>query len=407
MSDPDPLATQAALRVGGKTFSRASLLWGLTSLLLVGGSFAGYRYWQGRAFEVTEDAYVGGNQVQLMPQISGSVSTIYADDSDLVHAGQTLVKLDQTDRQIALEQAEAALAQAVRDVRVMLATRDQLQAELSMRRAQLASADGDVARREGLTARGLVPREELDHARDAVITASAAVQAAQETLAATRARVDGTRIDTHPNVAQAAAHVKEAYLALQRTTLRAPVSGYVAKRAVQVGQRVESGMPLLSIVALDELWVDANFKEVQLRQVRIGQSAKVTVDLYGQKVEFAGEVAGVGIGTGAAFALLPAQNASGNWIKIVQRVPVRIRLSAEQLATHPLRIGLSTRVQVDLSKEGPQLAATPRARPAYETSVYAADAAAADALIHEIVASNSGGKISRTKRASDLGLAAR
>jgi len=417
MSDPDPLATQPGLAVGGKRFSRASLLWGLSALLAVGGSFAGYRYWQGRSFETTEDAYVGGNQVQLTPQIAGSVSTIYADDSDLVHAGQALVKLDHTDRQIALEQAEAALAQAVRDVRVIFATRDQLQAELTVRQAQLASASADVARREGLTSRGLVPREELEHARDAVTTASAAMQAAQETLTATRVRVDGTSVDNHPNVAQAAARVKEAYLALQRTTLRAPVSGYVARRAVQVGQRVEPGMPLMSIVALDELWVDANFKEVQLRKMRLGQSVKVTVDLYGQQVEFSGEVAGVGIGTGAAFALLPAQNASGNWIKIVQRVPVRIRLSPEQLGTHPLRIGLSTRVQVDLSKAGPQLAAAPRAAPAYETSVYAADAVAADALIREIVASNSGGKLSRVRihnnaahespRASDLGLAAR
>jgi membrane fusion protein (multidrug efflux system) len=406
MSNPEP--PQPALRVGGKTFSRNLLLWSLTLLLAVAGaSWAGYWYWRGGAYETTEDAYVGGNQVQLMPQIAGSVSTIYADDTDLVHAGQTLVKLDEADRQIALEQAQAALAQAVREVRVMFATRAQLQAEVSMREAQLASANADVARREGLTARGLVPREELEHARDAVTTATAAVQAAQETLTATRARVDGTRIDDHPTVAQAAARVKEAYLALQRTTLRAAVSGYVAKRVVQVGQRVEPGMPLLSIVPLDALWIDANFKEVQLRAMRIGQSAKVTVDLYGQQVEFAGEVAGVGIGTGAAFALLPAQNASGNWIKIVQRVPVRIRLNPEQLNTHPLRIGLSTRVRVDLSKDGPQLAAAPRAAPAYETSVYTADAVAADAMIREIVASNSGGQRARGKPAERLGLAAK
>jgi membrane fusion protein (multidrug efflux system) len=404
MSNPDPQPPQPALHVGGQRFSRRLLLGSLTVLVVVAGaSFAGYRYVHGRAYETTEDAYVGGNQVQLMPQIAGSVSTIYADDMDLVRAGQTLVKLDQTDRQIALEQTQAGLAQAVREVRVMFATRSQLQAEVSMREAQLASVNADVVRREGLTARGLVPREELEHARDAVVTATAAVQAAQESLAATQARVDGTSIDDHPNVAQAGARVKEAYLALQRTTLRAPVSGYVAKRAVQVGQRVESGMPLLSIVPLDALWVDANFKEVQLREMRIGQTAMVTVDLYGQHMEFAGEVAGVGIGTGAAFALLPPQNASGNWIKIVQRVPVRIRLNPEQLSTHPLRIGLSTRVRVDLSKAGPQLAAAPRSTPAYETSVYAEDAIAADAMIREIVASNAGGKISRGKHAQGRG----
>jgi len=407
MTHPDPQPAQPALRMFGRTFSRSSLLWSLTAVLItVAGSFAGYRHWHGRSYETTEDAYVSGNQVQLMPQIAGSVSTIFADDTDLVHAGQTLVKLDQADRQIALEQAQAALAQAVRDVRVMFATRAQLHAEVAMRQAALEGANADVTRREGLTARGLVPREELEHARDSVKTASAAVQAARETLAATKARVDGTTVHDHPAVAQAAAHVKEAYLALQRTTLRAPVSGYIAKRAVQVGQRVEPGMPLLAIVPLDDLWVDANFKEVQLRGMRIGQPAKVTVDLYGQQVEFGGEVAGVGIGTGAAFALLPAQNASGNWIKIVQRVPVRIRLDMQQLTAHPLRIGLSTRVSVDLRPDGPQLAAAPRVTPAYETSVYAADVVAADELIGEIVAANSGGKRARNQHSQALGMTA-
>ncbi len=400
MTNPDSPAAQPTLRMFGKQFSRASLLWSLTAVLALGGAAVfGYEHFAGRLYEATEDAYVNGNQVQLMPQISGSVSTIYADDTDLVHAGQTLVKLDQTDRQIALDQAQASLAQAVREVRVMFATRGQLSAEVDMRQAELASANADVTRREGLTARGLVPREELEHARDAVKTATAALQAARETLAATRARVDGTSVSTHPNVAQAAARLKEAYLAVQRTTLRAPVSGYIAKRAVQVGQRIEPGMPLMAIVPLDDVWVDANFKEVQLRAMRIGQPARVTVDLYGQQVEFAGEVAGVGIGTGAAFALLPAQNASGNWIKIVQRVPVRIHLSAQQLASHPLRIGLSTRVRIDLSKDGPQLAAAPRTAPAYQTSVYATDVVAADEMIREIVASNTGARVSKPPQA--------
>ena len=404
MSSSQPLP---GIRILGRTVSRTALLWSLTGVFAVlGASYAGYQHFHASTYEVTEDAYVGGNQVQLMTQVSGAVLTIYADDTDLVRAGQTLVKLDETDRLIALEQAQAALAQAVREVRVMFATREQLQAELAMRKAELQSANADVARREGLTARGMVPREELDHARDAVTTASAAVEAAQQTLAATRARVDGTRVENHPTVQQAAARVKEAYLAVQRTTLRAPVSGYVAKRAVQVGQRIEPGVPLLAIVPLDDLWVDANFKEVQLRRMRIGQRAAVTVDLYGQQVEFVGEVAGVGIGTGAAFALLPAQNASGNWIKVVQRVPVRIRLNAQQLATHPLRIGLSTRVQVDLSKDGPQLASVPRSSPAYETSVYVADVVAADELVRNIVAVNLGGKVVPVKHSPALGTAA-
>jgi membrane fusion protein (multidrug efflux system) len=171
----------------------------------------------------------------------------------------------------------------------------------------------------------------------------------------------------------AAARVKDAYLAVQRTTIHAPVTGYIAKRSVQVGQRIEPGLAMMAIVPLDNLWVDANFKEVQLQRMRIGQPARITADIYGKRVEYEGEVAGVGMGTGAAFALLPAQNASGNWIKVVHRVPVRIRLRPEQLVEHPLRIGLSMKVRVDLRAEGPQLAKSPRSTPAYAPEVYGND----------------------------------
>ncbi|HVF17127.1 MAG TPA: HlyD family efflux transporter periplasmic adaptor subunit [Steroidobacteraceae bacterium] len=352
--------------------------------------YLGYEYLHGRNLETTDDAYVGGNLVQLMPQIAGTVMTIHADDADYVKAGQVLVELDGADKRIALEQAEADLAQAVRDVRVMFATRAQLDAELAVRQAELDRAQSDVTRREGLTGRGLIPREELDHAKDELRSARASLQAAQETLSATKARIDGTTIENHPTVARAAARLKDAHLAVQRTTLRAPVGGHIAKRGVQVGQRVEPGAPLMAIVPLDDLWVEANFKEVQLRRMRIGQPAHITADLYGRKVEFAGEVVGLGIGTGAAFALLPAQNASGNWIKVVQRVPVRIRLSPEQLAQHPLRIGLSMRVNVDLREDGPQLAQVPRSKPAYTTISYGDDTTAAEQLIRKIVTSNVG-----------------
>jgi membrane fusion protein (multidrug efflux system) len=359
--------------------------------------YLGYEYVHGRNLETTEDAYVGGNLVQLMPQIAGTVMTIHADDADVVRAGQVLVELDAADKRIALEQAEADLAQAVRDVRVMFATRAQLDAELAVRQAELDRAQSDVTRREGLTGRGLIPREELDHANDELRSARAALQAAQETLAATKARIDGTTIENHPTVARAAARLKDAHLAVQRTTLRAPIGGHIAKRGVQVGQRVEPGAPLMAIVPLDDLWVEANFKEVQLRRMRIGQPAQVTADLYGRKIEFDGEVVGLGIGTGAAFALLPAQNASGNWIKVVQRVPVRIRLSPEQLAQHPLRIGLSMRVNVDLRKDGPQLAQVPRSKPAYTTVAYGDDASAAEQLIRKIVTTNVGNPVRQQK----------
>jgi len=366
------------------------------AILLAG--YAGFGYFATRDSESTEDAYVGGNLVQLMPQVAGTVLTIHADDTDFVKAGQVLVELDAADKRIALEQAEAELAQAVREVRVTFATREQLTAELAVRQAELDRAQADVRRREGLSSRGLLPREELEHAMDELKAAQAALQAAAETLAATNARIDGTTIDNHPNVLRAAARLKDAYLALQRTALRAPISGYVAKRVVQVGQRVAPGAPLMAIVPLADLWVDANFKEVQLRRMRIGQPAHVTADIYGRSVEFDGEVVGLGIGTGAAFALLPPQNASGNWIKIVQRVPVRIRLNAEQLARHPLRIGLSMRVRVDLTKDGPHLAAAPRSQPAYTTAAYGDDMIAAEERIRTIVMTNVGDKISQRLR---------
>jgi membrane fusion protein (multidrug efflux system) len=387
--------------------SRKPALIGLTLIFAIGlGGYFGYEYLHGRNIETTEDAYVGGNLVQLMPQIEGSVLTIHADDADLVKAGQVLVELDAADKRIALEQTEADLAQAVRDVRVMFATRAQLDAELAVRQAELDRAQSDVARREGLTGRGLIPREELDHANDDLRAARAALQAATETLAATRARIDGTTIENHPTVARAAARVKDAYLALQRTTLRAPIGGHVAKRVVQVGQRVAPGLPLMAIVPLDDLWVEANFKEVQLRRMRIGQPAHITADLYGRTVEFDGEVAGLGIGTGAAFALLPAQNASGNWIKVVQRIPVRIKLNPEQLAKYPLRIGLSMRVNVDLRQDGPQLAQAPRPHPAYTTSAYGDDVVAAEQLIRKIVTTNVGRPVSNAPRANqDAGVA--
>ncbi len=365
--------------------------------------YFGYVFIDTRNVESTDDAYVNGNLVQLMPQVAGTVLTIHADDTDFVKAGQVLVELDDADMRIALEQAEANLAQAVREVRALFATREQLTAELAVRQAELDRARADVARREGLTARGLVPREELDHANDELKAAQAAVQAATQAVAANNAHIDGTSIDSHPEVAHAAARLKDAYLALQRTRLRAPISGYVAKRVVQVGQRVQPATALMAIVPLDDLWIDANFKEVQLRHMRIGQKARVTADIYGRSVEFDGEIAGVGMGTGAAFALLPAQNASGNWIKVVQRVPVRIRLNPAQLHEHPLRIGLSMHVRVDLSQDGPHLADAPRAKPVYSTSSYGDDVVAAEERIRSILKSNAGASTRQlTRTAHDL-----
>jgi membrane fusion protein (multidrug efflux system) len=307
-------------------------------------------YWAlvARYIEETDNAYVQGNVVQVTPQIAGTVTRIYADDTNVVKAGQPLVGFDTADTEVALAQAEAQLAQTVREVRTLYAAQAQASANMALREAELARAKDDLARRKALAGSGAVSAEEIRHAESAVSAARAALTAAREQLASGQALTHGTTVANHPNVQRAAARVQEAMLAQSRSTLYAPVSGEVAKRNVQVGQRVNPGAPLMAIVPLDQLWVDANFKESQLRNMRIGQPATLTADLYGGKVEYHGKVVGLSAGTGSAFALLPAQNATGNWIKVVQRVPVRISLDPQELHKHPLRIGLSMRVEVDL-----------------------------------------------------------
>jgi membrane fusion protein (multidrug efflux system) len=213
--------------------------------------------------------------------------------------------------------------------------------------------------------------------------------AAQKNLAASRALVGRTGVADNPDVRAAATQVERAWLALVRTSVRAPVTGYVARRTVQLGERIAPGAPLMAIVPLGRLWLEANFREVQLRRMRIGQAATVVADLYGGHVTYHARVAGLGLGTGAAFALLPAQNATGNWIKVVQRVPVRIALDAGELAAHPLRIGLSTVVHVDVHETaGAELAQTPRREPVLETRTYDIDTSEIHARIEQIINDN-------------------
>ncbi len=310
-------------------------------------------YWTlfARYVEETDDAYVQGNVVQITPQIAGTVTQIYADDTDVVKPGQVLMRLDTGDTNVALAQAEAALAQTVRQVRTLYATTSQGNANLAVRQTELKRAQDDLVQRQSLTGTGAISEEEIRHAQNAVVVAKAAVAVAQEQLNASQALTQGASVAKHPNVQGAAARVREALLAQERTTLYAPIGGQVVKRNAQVGQRVNAGTPAMAIVAPDQLWVDANFKEGQLRKMQIGQPVTLTADLYGSQVEYSGKVVGFAAGTGAAFALLPAQNATGNWIKVVQRVPVRIALDAKQLAAHPLRIGLSMHVEVNLHKQ--------------------------------------------------------
>ncbi len=373
-----------------RTRKRWRLLGGLLgAVLILGVGYSGYWAQVLRYHQRTDDAYVNGNVVQITPQISGTVVAIGADDTQFVKAGQALVRLDQSDAKVALDQAEAQLARTVRDVRNLFATTSQLEANVQVHATELAAAQSDLDRREHLGASGAVSGEELRHALDAVRAAQANLLAAQQQLAANRARVDNTTLENHPQVRDAAAAVRNAYLTLSRTELPAPVSGFVARRNVQLGQRVGPGSALMAVVPLDEVWVDANFKEPQMAHMRVGQPVTLTADLYGAHVVYHGKVAGFGAGTGAAFSLLPAQNATGNWIKIVQRVPVRVALDPRELAAHPLQVGLSMKADVDVRNGGdgarlPQLANGVGT----STAVFESSDALADQRVQSIIAAN-------------------
>ncbi|AOI82303.1 HlyD family efflux transporter periplasmic adaptor subunit [Burkholderia cepacia] len=349
-----------------------------------------YYFLVARFHEGTDDAYVNGNVVQITPQVTGTVIAVKADDTQTVKAGDPLVVLDPADSQVALQQAEANLAQTVRQVRGLFVNDDQYRAQVALRQSDLSKAEDDLHRRMAVAQTGAVSQEEISHARDAVRAAQASLDASQQQLASNRALTANTTIASHPNVMAAAAKVRDAYLANARNVLPAPVTGYVAKRSVQVGQRVSPGTPLMSVVPLNAVWVDANFKEVQLKHMRIGQPVELTADIYGSSAVYHGKVVGFSAGTGSAFSLLPAQNATGNWIKVVQRLPVRIELDPKDLDKHPLRIGLSMQVDVDIKDErGDQLVNAPNT--VYETNVFAKYGDEADAEIARIVAENAGG----------------
>jgi membrane fusion protein (multidrug efflux system) len=387
--------------------ARKKALSAVTALVAVAGVAYGV-YWALvlNHYESTDNAYVQGNVVQITPQAAGTVVEITTDDTAHVKAGDVLVRFDPADAQVALDQAEAQLAQTVREVRALYANNSTLQAQIAAREADLARvqvdygrAQDDVTRRAPLVATGAVGREEFNHVnaqlaavRSGLVAAQSAVVAAREQLISNQTQTSGVTVDQHPNVVRAAARVREAYLALRRTELVAPIDGYVAKRSVQLGQRVAAGTPLMSLIALERVWIEANFKESQLQRLRIGQPVTLQADVYGKKVDYHGSIEGLGAGTGAAFALLPAQNATGNWIKVVQRVPVRISLDARELVEHPLRVGLSMEAKVDISKTDGRMLSDGSAAPASaQTSVYARDDSAADAQVRRVIAANGGG----------------
>jgi membrane fusion protein (multidrug efflux system) len=416
MTNPDSPATPA------KPSNRNAILLGiaLLALLLLLAVFAWW-FFSARWRSNTDDAYVGGNVVAVTPLTSGTVVAIFADTAQAVNEGQVLVQLDDSDARLQLDGAEAALATAVREVRGLYAISRgnspliaqrradlaRAQADLASSNAALAQAESEFKRRETLVEQNFISAENLqtaktsrdaaraqhDAALSAIQAASAAITQSVDQASVSSARVDNTSLENHPDVRTAAVKVREAILALARTRVLAPVSGQVAKRPVQIGERVKPGDSLLAIVPLDKVWLDANFKETELRDVRIGQPVKIISDFYGSSVEFHGEVTGLAPGTGSAFALLPAQNATGNWVKIVQRLPVRIALDSKELQEHPLRIGLSMNPVIDThDRSGAALTVLPNTAAIVATSVYEQDIKAADARVAQIIADNLGNK---------------
>jgi membrane fusion protein, multidrug efflux system len=366
---------------------RAFLLFG-TTLLVIAIAWASYWFWAQRHYESTDDAYVAGDVLQITSEVPGTIVAVAADDTQTVHGGDVLVELDAADARIAVATAEAELARAVREVAALFAQEAERRAVVAEREAALARSTRDYERRQPLLADGAVSSEDLAHAADAVEEIRAALAAARAQHDTLAAQIRGTTVATHPRVLVAAASVRNAYLALRRTRIAAPVTGVVARRSAQIGERVAAGAPLLAVVPLESVWVDANFKEGQLRRLRVGQPVTVRTDVYDGDVKFHGRVAGLAAGSGSAFALLPAQNASGNWIKIVQRVPVRIVLDPAEVRAHPLRIGLSTLVRVDVAdRSGPLVAAEVRggAQPA---SLATTEEPVVDARVREIIAAN-------------------
>ncbi|MCR4458480.1 MULTISPECIES: multidrug efflux MFS transporter periplasmic adaptor subunit EmrA [Enterobacteriaceae] len=378
--------------VNNKKGKRTRILLILTLLFIViAVAYGIYWFLVLRHHEETDDAYVAGNQVQIMAQVSGSVTKVWVDNTDFVKKGDVLVTLDPTDAQQAFEKAQTELASSVRQTRQMMINSKQYQANIEVKKTALAQAQSDLNRRVPLGTANLIGREELQHARDAVASAQAQLDVAVQQYNANQAMILGTRLEDQPAVQQAAAEVRNAWLALQRTKIVSPMTGYVSRRAVQPGAQIGVTTPLMAVVPASGLWVDANFKETQLAHMRIGQTATVVSDIYGDDVTYTGKVVGLDMGTGSAFSLLPAQNATGNWIKVVQRLPVRIELDANQLTQHPLRIGLSTLVTVDTSNsDGQMLASQARTTPAYESNAREIGLEPVNILINDIVQANAG-----------------
>ena len=359
-------------------------------LLIVSGILTAF-YWLFflKDIESTEDAYVGGNQIMVSGQVAGNVAKINVDNMDKVRAGDILIELDDTNAKLSFEQAQSNLANAVRQIKQLEFTVQQLQAAVNANEITLAQAQGNLNRRVQLEKSGAIDQESFQHAKEAVALAKANLSSSQNQLAANQALLLARPLMQQPQIQNAVAAVKQAWLNLQRTQIKSPIDGYVARRSAQVGQAVSVGSPLMAVISTEQMWLDANFKETQLTDMRLGQPAEVHFDLYGKDKVFHGTVVGIDIGTGSAFSLLPSQNASGNWIKVVQRIPVRIQLDVQQIAENPLRIGLSATVKVNVAnKDGAFLREIDAPRTHYTTDTLHYDESAVDSLIQSIIEQN-------------------
>ncbi len=386
MNNPSS-TTDNNLPNNGKRNQRLLILAALVAISIV--AYTAYYFLHSRFFEETDDAYVASDVVQITSEVAGTITSVHVDNTQQVERGQLLIELDKSDAEIAVASAEAELARTVRSVRGLFSKSSGLRSVINARKIALHSANEDLQRRLKVAAEGGVSAEELQHSRDQVAQLEASLATSTEELETNNAQVENTTVANHPQVLAAAANLRQAALALKRTRITAPVSGAVARRNVELGTRIAAGTPLFAVVPMENAWVDANFKEVQLEHMRVGQPVEVHSDLYGKDVKYHGKIAGLGAGSGSAFALLPPQNASGNWIKIVQRVPVRIALDPKELAKYPLRLGLSMKAEVDIHDTSGSLVATQLRAAPQQVTISADQGAMIDQKIVEIIKRNS------------------
>lgn len=366
------------------------ILWGMVlGFLLVGAAIFAYWYFILRFEDSTDDAYVNGNEIMITPQIFGYVQAIHIDETEIVREGKLLVTLDPTDQLIAFEEAKQTLAQVVRQVIGLFERVDQLKAEKKIREVEKERDYLDYIHRKELLGGGAVAIEQYEHAEAAYFERIHAITLVEHQLRAAIAEIENTTLETHPRVEEAKNRLAKAFVNLQRCKIFAPTHGMIAQRQVQIGEAVTPGSPLMLLIPLDQIWVNANFKETQLANIRIGQKAVIISDLYGGDVVFHGKVVGLWPGTGSIFSILPPQNATGNWIKIVQRLPVRISLDPEELKANPLRLGLSMNVTVDTRNlEGEMLPLPAETFDLFQTRIYQKQLEGVEELITQIIKEN-------------------